>query len=111
MPRRLADGAKNAFALVRLKDKLGDWSNASSEVEFHGARAWRVGEEGRGIATILEMVMLTRLDCMLGSAGLMRMRSEERRVGKECVSTCRYRWSQYHYKKNKNRKLGKQKTS
>ena len=73
MPRRLADGAKNAFALVRLKDKLGDWSNASSEVEFHGARAWRVGEEGRGIATILEMVMLTRLDCMLGSAGLMRM--------------------------------------
>src|SRR5690606_4324331 len=73
LPRRLPDGAKNAFALLRLKDKLGDWSNASSEVEFRGARAWRVGEEGRGIATILEMVMLTRLDCMLGSAGLMRM--------------------------------------
>jgi putative acyl-CoA dehydrogenase len=73
MPRRLPDGERNAFRLLRLKDKLGDWSNASSEVEFTGARAWRVGEEGRGIATILEMVMLTRLDCMLGSAGLMRM--------------------------------------
>jgi len=73
MPRRLPDGAKNVFALMRLKDKLGDWSNASSEVEFRGARAWRIGDEGRGIATILEMVMLTRLDCMLGSSGLMRM--------------------------------------
>ncbi|MGN6513874.1 MAG: acyl-CoA dehydrogenase family protein [Lysobacteraceae bacterium] len=73
MPRRLADGGKNAFRLVRLKDKLGDWSNASSEVEFTGARAWRIGEEGRGVATILEMVMLTRLDCMLGAAAEMRM--------------------------------------
>jgi putative acyl-CoA dehydrogenase len=73
LPRRLEDGAKNAFRLIRLKDKLGDWSNASSEVEFTGARAWRVGEEGRGIATSLEMVMLTRLDCMLGSAAEMRM--------------------------------------
>jgi putative acyl-CoA dehydrogenase len=73
LPRRLDDGAKNAFRLLRLKDKLGDWSNASSEIEFTGARAWRIGEEGRGIATILEMVMLTRLDCMVGSAGLMRM--------------------------------------
>ena len=73
MPRVLPEGAKNAFRLLRLKDKLGDWSNASSEVEFCNARAWRVGEEGRGIATILEMVMLTRLDCMLGSAAEMRM--------------------------------------
>ncbi|MGY0798106.1 acyl-CoA dehydrogenase family protein [Lysobacter sp. A286] len=73
MPRRLADGSKNAFRLMRLKDKLGDWSNASAEVEFCGARAWRIDEEGRGIATILEMVMLTRLDCMLGSAAQMRM--------------------------------------
>ncbi len=73
MPRWRPDGARNAFRLVRLKDKLGDWSNASSEVEFDGAFAWRVGGEGRGIATIIEMVMLTRLDCMLGSAGLMRM--------------------------------------
>ncbi len=71
--RRLPDGGKNAFRLVRLKDKLGDWSNASSEVEFTGARAHRVGEEGKGIQTILEMVMLTRLDCMLGSTALMRM--------------------------------------
>ena len=73
MPRRLPDGRKNAFRLVRLKDKLGDWSNASSEVEFCGAWARRIGEEGRGIATILEMVMLTRLDCMLGAAAQVRM--------------------------------------
>ncbi len=73
LPRRLPDGSRNAFALMRLKDKLGDWSNASAEVEFMDARAYRVGEEGRGIATILEMVMLTRLDCMLGSAAQMRM--------------------------------------
>ena len=73
MPRRLDDGGKNAFRLMRLKDKLGDWANASSEVEFAGARAWRVGDEGRGVATIIEMVMLTRLDCMLGSAAEMRM--------------------------------------
>ena len=73
MPRRLPDGAKNAFRLMRLKDKLGDWSNASSEVEFTGATAWRIGDEGRGVATILEMVMLTRLDCMLGAAAQMRM--------------------------------------
>src|SRR5690606_16899743 len=59
--------------LMRLKDKLGDWSNASGEVEFLEARAWRVGDEGRGVATILQMVMLTRLDCMLGSAAQMRM--------------------------------------
>ncbi len=73
MPRRLDDGGKNAFRLMRLKDKLGDWANASSEVEFTGAHAWRVGEEGRGVATIIEMVMLTRLDCLLGSAAEMRM--------------------------------------
>jgi putative acyl-CoA dehydrogenase len=73
LPRWRPDGTKNALRLMRLKDKLGDWSNASSEVEFENAWARRVGEEGRGIATILEMVMLTRLDCMLGSAGLMRM--------------------------------------
>jgi putative acyl-CoA dehydrogenase len=73
LPRRLPDGTKNAFRLMRLKDKLGDWSNASGEVEFTGATAWQVGAEGRGIATILEMVMLTRLDCMLGSAAEMRM--------------------------------------
>ena len=73
LPRWRPDGSRNALRLMRLKDKLGDWSNASSEVEFDGAWAHRIGDEGRGVATILEMVMLTRLDCMLGSAGLMRM--------------------------------------
>lgn len=72
LPRFAPDGSRNALRFQRLKDKLGDWSNASSEVEFQGALAWRVGEEGRGIATILDMVGLTRLDCMLGSAALMR---------------------------------------
>ena len=73
MPRRLADGDRNAFRLMRLKDKLGDWANASSEIELCGAQAWRVGEEGRGVATIIGMVMMTRLDCMLGAAAEMRM--------------------------------------
>jgi putative acyl-CoA dehydrogenase len=72
LPRWREDGSRNAFALMRLKDKLGNWSNASSEVEFQNAHARRIGEEGRGIATILEMVALTRLDCMLGSAAEMR---------------------------------------
>jgi len=72
MPKIKPDGSRNAIRIQRLKDKLGDWSNASSEVEFHGAWAQRVGEEGRGVATILEMVALTRLDCMMGSSALMR---------------------------------------
>ncbi|HUS24096.1 MAG TPA: isovaleryl-CoA dehydrogenase [Candidatus Binatia bacterium] len=72
MPKVRPDGSRNAIRIQRLKDKLGDWSNASSEVEFHGAWAQRVGEEGRGVATILEMVALTRLDCMIGSSALMR---------------------------------------
>jgi putative acyl-CoA dehydrogenase len=72
LPRLLADGTRNAMRIQRLKDKLGNWSNASSEVELHGAYAERVGDEGRGIATILDMVMLTRLDCMMGSAAIMR---------------------------------------
>jgi putative acyl-CoA dehydrogenase len=73
MPRFRPDGAVNALRLQRLKDKLGNRSNASAEVEFAQAFAWRVGEEGRGVRTIIEMVQLTRLDCALGSAGLMRM--------------------------------------
>ncbi|MGV8960718.1 MAG: acyl-CoA dehydrogenase family protein [Stenotrophomonas sp.] len=73
MPRRMSDGQRNAFHLMRLKDKLGDWSNASSEVEFCGAWALRIGREGHGVGTIIEMVMLTRLDCMLGAAAEMRM--------------------------------------
>lgn len=73
LPRWRPDGSRNSFALMRLKDKLGDWSNASSEVEFMDAWAYRIGEEGRGVPTIIEMVMLTRLDCMLGAAAEMRM--------------------------------------
>ncbi|WNG61831.1 isovaleryl-CoA dehydrogenase [Archangium gephyra] len=72
LPRFTPDGERNAIRVQRLKDKLGDWSNASSEVEFHGATAWMVGEEGRGVSTILEMVALTRQDCMIGSSGQMR---------------------------------------
>ncbi|WP_029004475.1 acyl-CoA dehydrogenase family protein [Azorhizobium doebereinerae] len=73
MPRFRPDGGVNGLSLQRLKDKLGNRSNASSEVEFARAFAWRVGPEGRGVATILEMVQLTRLDCAVSSAGLMRM--------------------------------------
>lgn len=72
LPRFAPDGCLNAVRIQRLKDKLGDWSNASAEVEFQDALAWRVGDEGRGVATILQMVALTRLDCLLGSASLMR---------------------------------------
>ncbi len=72
MPRFLPDGSVNAIRLERLKDKLGNRSNASAEVEFDAASAWRVGAEGRGIQTILDMVTLTRLDCAVASAGLMR---------------------------------------
>lgn len=72
VPRFRPDGSLNAIRIQRLKDKLGNWSNASSEVEFQGAWAQIVGAEGRGVATILDMVSLTRLDCMTGSAGLMR---------------------------------------
>ena len=72
LPRFAPDGTRNAYRIQRLKDKLGDWSNASSEVEFEGALAWPVGEEGRGIATILQMVALTRQDCLIGSSALMR---------------------------------------
>jgi putative acyl-CoA dehydrogenase len=73
LPRFRPDGSVNALRLQRLKDKLGNRSNASAEVEFAEAFAWRLGEEGRGVRTIIEMVQLTRLDCALGSAGLMRM--------------------------------------
>ncbi|MDQ3735723.1 MAG: acyl-CoA dehydrogenase family protein [Actinomycetota bacterium] len=72
VPRVLPDGSRNVFALQRLKDKLGNRSNASSEVEFDGTLGWLVGPEGRGVATIIEMVAMTRLDCVLGSAALMR---------------------------------------
>ena len=72
LPRFTPDGTRNAVCIQRLKDKLGDWSNASAEVEFQGALAWMVGDAGRGVATILQMVALTRQDCLIGSAGIMR---------------------------------------
>ncbi|HXD54297.1 MAG TPA: acyl-CoA dehydrogenase family protein [Solirubrobacteraceae bacterium] len=72
MPRILPDGTRNQFHIQRLKDKLGNHSNASSEVEFHGAWARMVGEPGRGVPTIIEMVGHTRLDCVIGSAAGMR---------------------------------------
>jgi putative acyl-CoA dehydrogenase len=73
MPRILPDGSRNAFHIQRLKDKLGNHSNASSEVEFHNAWARMVGEPGRGVPTIIEMVGHTRLDCVIGSAAGMRV--------------------------------------
>ncbi len=72
LPRYLRDGSRNQIRVQRLKDKLGNRSNASSEVEFTGACAWLIGQPGRGIPTILEMASHTRLDCVLGSAGIMR---------------------------------------
>ncbi|HEY3868950.1 MAG TPA: acyl-CoA dehydrogenase family protein [Actinocrinis sp.] len=72
VPRVLPDGTRNPFRLQRLKDKLGNRSNASAEVEFDGTWARRIGPEGRGVPTIIEMVSMTRLDCVLGSAAIMR---------------------------------------
>jgi len=72
LPRHQPDDSCNLLYIQRLKDKLGNRSNASSEIELRGALAWMVGEEGRGLATILEMVSLTRFDCVLGSSALMR---------------------------------------
>jgi len=73
VPRFRPDGSVNGLRFQRLKDKLGNRSNASAEVEFTEAYALRIGEEGRGVRTILQMVQLTRLDCAISSAGLMRM--------------------------------------
>jgi putative acyl-CoA dehydrogenase len=72
LPKWTPEGERNRIEIQRLKDKLGDTSNASSEVEFRGAFGWMIGEPGRGVPTILDMVAQTRLDCVLGSAGLMR---------------------------------------
>ncbi len=73
LPRILPDGSRNAFHIQRLKDKLGNHSNASSEIELHGAWAQMVGDPGRGVPTIIEMVGHTRLDCVIGSAAGMRV--------------------------------------
>ena len=72
LPRHRPDGTRNEFYIQRLKNKLGNCSNASSEVEYRGALAWMLGEEGRGVPTIIEMVSMTRFDCMVGSSALMR---------------------------------------
>jgi putative acyl-CoA dehydrogenase len=85
VPRVLEDGSRNVFLIQRLKDKLGNRSNASAEVEFDGTWARRVGEEGRGVRTIIGMVAATRLDCVLGSAGLMRQ------AVAQAVHHCTYR--------------------
>ena len=85
LPRFRPDGAVNEIRIQRLKDKLGNRSNASAEVEFDRAFASRVGEEGRGVATIIEMVNGTRLDCVAGSAALMRQ------AVSQAVHHCRFR--------------------
>ncbi|WP_371663325.1 acyl-CoA dehydrogenase family protein [Streptomyces sp. NBC_00280] len=85
LPRVLADGTRNEFRIQRLKDKLGNRSNASAEVEFDGTWVRRVGDEGRGVRTIIEMVSATRLDCVLGAAALMRQ------AVAQAVQHCTYR--------------------
>ncbi|MFE3945584.1 acyl-CoA dehydrogenase family protein [Streptomyces sp. NPDC059118] len=85
LPRVLPDGTRNPFAIQRLKDKLGNRSNASAEVEFDGTWARRVGEEGLGVRTIIGMVAATRLDCVVGSAALMRQ------AVAQAVHHCAYR--------------------
>lgn len=77
VPRWREDGSKNPMHIQRLKNKLGNASNASSEIEFRGAHGWLLGEEGRGINTIIQMVALTRYDCMLGSSALMSQAVKE----------------------------------
>ena len=72
VPRILPDGTRNTFRIQRLKDKLGNKSNASSEPEFEDTVAWRLGDEGAGVRTIIEMVTSTRLDCVIGTTTLMR---------------------------------------
>ena len=84
-PRWRPDGAKNAIEFVRLKRKMGNVSNASGETEWRGALGWRVGPEGRGVATIIEMVAMTRFDCMLGSSAGIR------RATSEAIDHCRQR--------------------
>ena len=85
MPRFLPDGRRNAIEIQRLKDKLGNRSNASAEIELRDARGWRIGEEGRGVPSIIEMVVQTRVDCAIGSAALMRQALVQ------AAHHCRYR--------------------
>lgn len=85
MPRWRPDGTKNPWEIQRLKNKMGNVANASSEVELRGALAWMVGEEGRGVPTIIEMVAMTRFDCMIGSSAGMRQASAQ------ALHHCRHR--------------------
>lgn len=85
LPRHRPDGSRNQLYIQRLKDKLGNQANASSEVEFRGALAWMLGEDGRGIPTIIEMVSMTRFDCMIGSSSLMRQALSQ------AIHHCNYR--------------------
>ena len=77
LPRWRPDGSKNPLQVLRLKKKMGNASNASSETELRGALAWMVGNEGRGVRTIIEMVSMTRFDCMIGSSAGMRMAASQ----------------------------------
>lgn len=77
VPRILPDGTRNAIRIQRLKDKLGNWSNASSEIELDDAAGWMVSEPGRGVRAIIQMVSHTRLDCVIGTAGGMRQSTSE----------------------------------
>ena len=86
LPRVLRDGARNAFRIERLKDKLGNRSNASAEIALEDAWARRVGDEGRGVATIVEMVVHTRLDCVLGSSASCDARSRRQRTTRRTAS-------------------------
>ncbi len=85
MPRWRPDGTKNPWQIQRLKNKMGNVGNASSEVELRGALAWMVGEEGRGVPTIIEMVAMTRFDCMIGSSAGMRQ------AAAQALHHCHYR--------------------
>ncbi|MBS3805284.1 MAG: isovaleryl-CoA dehydrogenase [Oleiphilaceae bacterium] len=85
MPRWRPDGSKNPWQIQRLKNKMGNVSNASSEVELRGAMAWMLGEEGRGVPTIIEMVAMTRFDCMIGSSAGLRQASAQ------ALHHCRHR--------------------
>ncbi len=85
MPRWRPDGSKNPWQIQRLKHKMGNVANASSEAELRGALAWMIGEEGRGVPTIIEMVSMTRFDCMIGSSGGMRQATAQ------ALHHCRHR--------------------
>jgi putative acyl-CoA dehydrogenase len=91
LPGVLPDGSRNSMRIQRLKDKLGNRSNASAEVEYDAASAWLVGEPGRGVRTIIEMVSATRLDCVLGSAAAIRQ---------ACVTAVYYAGARRSFGKN-----------